>query len=301
MSSLLRRSIIACGLVLAATIGEPAAAATVTACDRLATDPADRNKVAAGASYEELVSEAAETACAEAIAAEAGNPRLAYQYGRLLVLRNKSKEGLPHLSRAAEAGYLAAQLVLASGYASGAHFKVDAIKSHHWYTKAAEQGSKYAQASVGLLLVEGKGVYKDVEKGIALLEKAAAGDNAFAEYSLGVLFLNGALVKKDVPRAIKHYERARKAGLGAAFIALGLLYVTGEGVEKDLKKAQAIFVEGAEAGHNDVRMLLAQYYQGKFFKVANPDAEARRWLCKAGPQGAQLHIQMYRGEKLVCK
>ena len=301
MRPLLRLSFIACGFALAVTVAQPGAAATITECDRLATDPADRNKITAGASYDDLFSDAAVTACAKAVAAAAENPRLAYQYGRLLVLRNKLKEGLPHLIRAAEAGYLAAQLVLASGYGSGAHFKADPIKSHHWHTKAAEQGSKYALASVGLLLVEGKGVFKDVKKGVALLEKAAAGDNAFADYSLGVLFLNGVLVKKDVPRAIKHYERARKAGLGAAFIALGLMYVTGDGGEKDLKKAQAIFVEGAEAGHNDVRMLLAQYYQGKFFKVANPDAEARRWLCKAGPQGAQLHLQMYGGEKLVCK
>lgn len=286
--------------MLGASFARPVAAQAVTDCDRLAADPADRQKITRGASNEDLFSDAALAACADAVSQNADSMRLAYQYGRVLVLRNKAKQGVPHLTRAAEAGYLAAQLVLASGYASGAHFKSDALKSYRWYKAAAAQGSNYAQATIGALTIEGKGVEKNVAEGVAMLEGYAAAGNGFADYSLGVIFLQGTVVKKDVPRAIRHYENARKRGLGAAFIALGLMYISGEGGEKDVEKAHAIFREGAEAGHAGVRLMLAQYYQGRLFEVADPDAEARRWLCKAGQRGEQLHLQMY-GEKLVCK
>jgi hypothetical protein len=290
---------IAAGLTCLAVWGQPALAGTATECDRLATDPADRQKITAGASNADLFSAAAIEACAAAVAADGDNPRLLYQYGRVLVLHNKGKEGVVHLTKAARSGYLSAQLVLASGYGSGAHFKADPKKSWFWYEKAAAQGSNYGQATVGTLMIEGKGVEKNVEKGIALLEGYAKAGNSFANYSLGILYLNGTQIEKDVPRAIEHYEAARKSGLGAAFIALALIYVAGQDVEKDLEKAHAIFLEGARAGHNGVRLMLAQYYDGLVFDVADPEAEARFWLCKAGQRGDQLYLQMY-DKKIVC-
>jgi len=299
MRSLFRSLSLAAGLTCLATLAQPAFAETATECDRLAADPADRQKITDGASIADLFSPAAIEACASAVAADGDNPRLAYQYGRVLVLQNKGKEGVVHLTKAAEAGYLSAQLVLASGYGSGAHFKADPKKSWFWYEKAAAQGSKYAQATVGTLMIEGNGVEKNVEDGVAMLEGYAQSGNSFANYSLGVLFLNGTEVPKDVPRAIQHYEAARKSGLGAAFIALALIYVAGQDVEKDLDKAHAIFLEGVKAGHNGVRLMLAQYYEGLIFDVADPEAEVRSLLCKAGQRGSQLYLQLY-DKKIAC-
>jgi len=291
---------VVCGIALGVALAGPVSAETVTECDRLAADPADRKKVTEGAANEDLFSDAALEACAKAVADDADNMRLAYQYGRLLVLRKKSTQGIPHLTRAAESGYLAAQLVLASGYGRGSHMDGDAGKSYFWFKAAAAQGSHYAQASMGKMLVEGRGVESNAAEGVAMLKGFAAEGNAFADYALGLIHLQGAWVKKDLPQTIKYFESARERDLAGAYVALSLLYMSGEDIKKDIKKVQQILLEGAEAGHVEVQLMLGHYYQSGKFEVADEDAEALRWLCKAGIRGRRLYLDLYTVEP-VCK
>ncbi len=277
----------------------PAKAADITECDRDATDPRDRGRVTDGADLKLLMNDATLAACARDAAANPDVPRLAYQYGRVMLLHAKGEEGKAELERAAAAGYLAAQLLLTSGYASGAYFKADQDRATFWAEKAAAQGSNYAQATYGTWIIEGKGTEKDVAKGLGLLQGYAKEGNAFADFSLAVLHRQGDLVKRDIPKAVAHYEKARDAGLGAAFSALALMYIAGDDIKRDVLKAQKILNDGAEAGHSGVQLLLARYLAEQVLPSPDGAAEARKWMCRAGPRGAQLHLEIYR-EDLTC-
>ncbi len=277
----------------------PAGAADITECDRVASDPRDRGRVAEGADLKILMNDTTLAACARDAAANPDVPRLAYQHGRVMLLHAKGEEGKAELERAAEAGYLAAQLLLTSGYASGAYFQADQDRATFWAEKAAAQGSKYAQATYGTWLIEGKGTPKNVDKGLGLLRGYAEDGNAFADFSLAVLHRQGDLVKRDIPKAVAHYEKARDAGLGAAFSALALMYIAGDDIKRDVLKAQKILNDGAEAGHNGVQLLLARYLAEQVLPSPDGEAEARKWMCRAGPRGAQLHLEIYR-EDLTC-
>jgi len=274
-------------------------AETVTECDRLATDPMDRARVTDGASFQQLMSDEALEACTRDAVIQADNPRLAYQYGRLLLLRKQKIQGLKYVIRAAEKGHLAAQLLLTSGYSSGNYFKGDAKQAYSWAEKAATQGSKYAQASAATWQVEGNGTTQKTEKGLARLENYAATGNTYASFSLAVIYRQGVYAKTDLDRAIGYYDAARKGGLGAAHSALALMYLGGESVKKDVDRAYRIFLDGAEAGHVGVQLLLARNLAEGFIPVEDGTAEAVKWMCAAGKRGESLHFELFR-RKITC-
>jgi TPR repeat protein len=285
--------------VVLAFVAVPSQAQTITECDRLATDPLDRARVTEGASFQQLMSEEALTACNKAAILDEDNPRLAYQYGRLLLLRKQKNPGLKQVIRAAEKGHLAAQLLLTSGYSSGNYFKGDAKQAYYWAEKAAAQGSKYAQASAATWLVEGTGTEKKTEQGLARLEGYAKGGNAFANFSLAVIYRQGSHTKRDIEKALAHYDAARKAGLGAAHSALALMYLGGESIKKDIDRAYQIFLEGAEAGHIGVQLLFARNLAEGILPPKAGKDEAVKWMCAAGKRGASLHLELFHRE-ITC-
>jgi hypothetical protein len=287
------------GVALGALNSAPSQAATVTECDRLATDPLDRARVADGASFEILMSDEALEACTRDAALDPKNPRLAYQYGRILLLRKQKKQGLKQLIKAGEGGHLAAQLLMTSGYSSGNYFKGDAKQAYFWAEKAAKQGSKYAQASAATWQVEGTGTKKDSEKGLARLDEYASGGNAYASFSLAIVYRQGRFVEADIERAIGYYHQSRKSGLGAAHSALALMYLGGESVKKDLDKAYQIFLEGAEAGHVGVQLLFARNLAEGLIPSKGGKDEAIKWMCAAGKRGGDLHFELFK-RALTC-
>jgi TPR repeat protein len=269
-------------------------AETVLECDRLATDHMDRARVTDGASFQSLMSDEAQEACTRDAIMNPDNARIAYQYGRLLLLRKEPKQGLKQVIKAAEKGHLAAQLLLTSGYSSGNYFKGDAKQAYYWAEKAAAQGSKYAQASAATWQAEGSGTKKDADKGVARLQAYASEGNAFASFSLAVIYRQGQFVKADVDKAISHYDAARKAGLGAAHAALAMMYLGGEAVKKDADRAYDIFLEGAEAGHIGVILLFARNLAEGLLPSKAGSEEAVTWMCKAGKRGENLHFELFK-------
>lgn len=278
----------------AAALAMPVRAETVTECDRLATDPMDRARVAEGAGFDKLMSDEAMEACTRDTIMQPDNPRLAYQYGRLLLLHKKKKQGLKHVIKAAEKGHLAAQLLLTSGYSSGNFFKGDAKQAYFWAEKAAAQDSKYAAASAATWQVEGRGTTQDVKKGMARLEDYAAKGNAFAGFSLAVIYRQGRFVEKNMDKALGHYLNAGKAGLGAAYSALAMMYLGGEDVEKNPDRAYEVFHEGASAGHVGVILLFARNLAEGLLPSKAGENEAIDWMCKAGRRGESLHFELFK-------
>lgn len=95
-------------------VGAAAADPAVARCDALAADPLDASRPAAvtGIAFASLDASEAVPACAAAIQAEPGMPRLQYQMGRAHLARGEIEPALDAFAVAAEAGHPAAMFEL---------------------------------------------------------------------------------------------------------------------------------------------------------------------------------------------
>lgn len=118
----------------------------ITECDALVSHPEDPDRIAPG--VEDVLLFAGKAACEAAVAEDPENRRLRYQLGRVLFYGGETKESLPHLEFAAEAGSKQAQFVL--GYITDEALqgiKRDACKVEDLWVRSARQGRFAARVS----------------------------------------------------------------------------------------------------------------------------------------------------------
>jgi hypothetical protein len=81
-----------------------------------------------------------------------------------------------------------------------------------WYRLAAAQGHAPAQAKVGFMYSNGKGVACDYPEALRWYRLAADQGNATALCNLGFMFDHGQGVAADENRALMYYSKAAKRG-----------------------------------------------------------------------------------------
>lgn len=156
------------------------------------------------------------------------------------------------LHKAAEAGWLRAQLDLGGIYFAGGHgVPADASQALNWFTKAAAQGSKEAHVFLGILHYDGLLGKPDKTQALMHWKQAALGGVAEGQYRYG--------------RVLAQDERTRQEGMDwlvkasavvpQAATALGNLYYKYLG---DAKTAAAWFEKGALAGDPLAQHILAE-------------------------------------------
>ena len=95
------------------------------------------------------------------------------------------------------------------GYGGAAHNDMEAAK---WFKKASDQGHDAAQANLGGMYLEGKGVSVDYNEGLRLLRKAADKGNATGMRMLGFAYEKGIGVRQDYGQAVRYMKQAERAG-----------------------------------------------------------------------------------------
>ncbi len=135
-----------------------------------------------------------------------------YAEGEAAYKQGDYGKALPLISRAAEAGYVKAQLYLGEIYLTGKGATKDEQKALIWFTKAAEQGDSTAQFNLGVMYAMSLGVSQDYKKAFEWFTKAAEQGNAEAQDNLGVMYENGAGVNQSYVAAYDWYQKAAKQG-----------------------------------------------------------------------------------------
>ena len=125
-------------------------------------------------------------------AAEAGNAKAQYYYGRLL------SEG-------------------------GDNVRRDREQAVSWFTKAATAGEAEAMSALGRALMKGEGTNRNKTEGLRWYEQAAAQGVAEAQYQLALLYKNGDSVAKSESLALEWMEKAAKRGHPKAQAEVGKL------------------------------------------------------------------------------
>ena len=87
-------------------------------------------------------------------------------------------------------GDASAQRWLGIAYEDG-ETEEDLRQAAYWYRKAAEQGDRMGQYSLGALYRAGRGVPKDARQAGVWIRRAAEQGYALAQYALGSIFEDG--------------------------------------------------------------------------------------------------------------
>ena len=191
-----------------------------------------------------------------------------------------------HRLSAAAIGLAGLLLISIAGNASA-----DGVKGFEAYEKGdyatalkeflplAESGQTSAEAAVGQMYFEGKGMAPDPKQAARWLEPAAAKGNARAQYLLGKLYLSGeGVAAADPAKAAALTKAAADQLLVEAQVDTCAFYYQGVGVQKDLVQAYLYANLAAQQGSQDGTAILTLLSQDmKPEDVAKGDAAVRAW------------------------
>ncbi|MGU9855781.1 tetratricopeptide repeat protein [Pseudomonas sp. LF245] len=130
---------------------------------------------------------------------------------------------------------------------------------------AAKEGVVDAQALLGQILLEGRGIARDEALALRWFQIAAQGGHLMARNMAGRCLEHGWGCAADEAAAAKAYRLAAEAGLDWAQYNYANLLATGRGVAEDQQQALSLYRQAAEQGHAKSMNLLGRYLEdGRF-------------------------------------
>ncbi len=190
--------------------------------------------------------------------AKAENPKKApdlaygaYQRGHYLTA---FKYALPR----AQLGDPAAQTLIGELYEKGLGVKYDPKESAQWFKFAAQNGSREAQFSYALKLLEGKYVPKDLETARELMKKSADAGHSVAQFNYAQMVVEKRPTSRGFEIALGYYQSAAKQGVADAYFAMAQIYARGIGAQgPNENKARKLLVKAAINGVDNAQIELA--------------------------------------------
>jgi TPR repeat protein len=208
-------------------------ATEATDCDEEAADPVDPEKLSPGVSDPNLDVRRALRACAFALASDPKNPRLLFQFGRVLDLARRHDWANAYYDAAIEGNYGAAMVNRGFNARMGRGQDRDTDLAFSLYARAAAKGNLRGRTNLGNAYILGEGVEKNPEEGVLWLRLAASMGWPHAINALGDAYLNGKGVDPDPEEAVELFRSAAGMGQTTAMANVGLAYLKGTGVEAD--------------------------------------------------------------------
>lgn len=126
---------------------------------------------------------------------------------------------------------------------------------------AAKAGVVEAQALLGQILLEGRGIARDEALALRWFQIAAQGGHLMARNMIGRCREHGWGCAVDEAAAAREYCLAAHAGLDWGQYNYANLLATGRGVVEDQAQALALYRQAAEQGHAKSMNLLGRYLE----------------------------------------
>jgi TPR repeat protein len=164
--------------------------------------------------------------------------------------------------------------------------KSDAIK---WYLKAAEQGWVRAQVALGRAYKWGDFSTSDPVQAVKWYEIAAKNGHGRAQLELAEMFYGGVWVEKDDNKALMWFRAAADQGINDAQYKIGLMCEYGEGTAVDCHEARKWYRQAAIRFHSAASVALARMlYRGKGGSRDIP--AARQWFLLSASDSFQYSV-----------
>lgn len=139
---------------------------------------------------------------------------------------------------------------------------------------AAREGVVDAQALLGQILLDGRGIGLDQPLALRWFDIAARQGHLMARNMLGRCHEHGWGCPADASVAAGHYRQAAETGLDWAMYNYANLLATGRGVSEDQTRALHLYRRAAELGHAKSMNLLGRYLEEG--RICPADAKAAR-------------------------
>lgn len=162
---------------------------------------------------------------------------------------------------------------------------------------AAGEGLVDAQALLGQILLDGRGIEQDQALALRWFGIAAQRGHLMARNMLGRCHEHGWGCPADAGIAAGHYHQAATAGLDWALYNYANLLATGRGVEQNHAQALACYRRAAQLGHAKSMNLLGRYLEEGLVCPADPQA-ARDWYRRSA-EGGDFRGQFSHGAILA--
>ena len=145
---------------------------------------------------------------------------------------------------------------------------------------AAKEGVVDAQALLGQILLDGRGIERDQALALRWFRIAAQG----GQLMLGRGLEHGWGCTVDEAAAAREYRQAAEAGLDWGLYNYANLLATGRGVAQDQAQALACYRQAAERGHAKSMNLLGRYLEEGQFCPRDLEA-AQQWYRRSAEGG----------------
>ena len=155
----------------------------------------------------------------------------------------------------AEKGHTDAQANMGFMYDNARGVKPNHVEAARWYRLAAAKGHAGSQYHLALIYYKGQGIAQNFTEAAKWYQRAAVQGIAQAQYQLGLMLENGRGVEKNNAEAAKWYQLAASQGLAGAQFSLGLSYAKGQGVKQDTGLSRMWIILAAESGDADAVMI----------------------------------------------
>jgi len=158
----------------------------------------------------------------------------------------------------AKLGDPAAQTLIGELYEKGLGIKLDKKEATLWFKFAAQNGSREAQFSYALKLLEGKYVPQDKKAARELLKQAADAGHSVAQFNYAQIIVDERPTSRGFEIALGYYEKAAASGVADAYFAMAQIYARGIGAKgPDEIKARELLVKAARNGVDNAQIELA--------------------------------------------
>lgn len=238
----------------------------VDACDLLAGNPYDGQRVTAG-TRQFIIDrnfDAAIAVCEIAVQNYPDVPRFWAELARSYRSAGRYEDALVWQQKAVDAGYVNAAVYLGQMYLDGQAVPQDFAKAKELFELAASKGDTAAFTALAWIYRAGVGVPQDYGRALSYYREGAALGNDWAMTNIAEFYMEGFGVAADPAEAVRWYTVAAKSGELTAQTRLARMYQVGDGVEKDFALARFWFETAASRGvPNALTRLGLMYEEGQ--------------------------------------
>jgi TPR repeat protein len=176
---------------------------------------------------------------------------------RIKVRAAKRAEWLDQVRTKAEHGDPVAEAELGYLYENGKGVPLNYTTAFDWYWKSANQGSADGEGALGSMYYYGRGVPIDHTTAWNWYSKAAAQGNAYAENAAGILLHHGSGTTQDDAQALRWFQKAADQRYANGEYNLGRMYWYGYGALPNRSEAYRWIRRAADDGDEDAKLFLS--------------------------------------------
>jgi TPR repeat protein len=266
----------------------------IDACDMLAGNPYDGERVTAG-TRQFIIDRNFDAAIAVCEIAVENNPdvvRFWAQLARAYRSAGRYEDALVYQQRAVDAGYASAMVYLGQMYLDGQAVPQDFGRAKELFEDALLRGETAAYTALAWIYRAGVGVTEDNETALQFYRDGAQRGNDWAMTNVAEFYQKGLGVAPDMNEALRWYIAAAKSGELTAQTRLARIYQIGDGVERDFASARFWFEAAAGRGvPNALTRLGLMYEQGQGTEK-DIEAAARLYTDAARAGDAEAYFRL---------